>query len=101
MKTKPCEYHDEFFSKYKPLAPPPGEADGSMHYNIAPSICLDMSWRLDSKTIQYADPRCIWTMLWLDEGQHIVQGKHFINRAYYFLCEIPFEDGDISEYCDY
>jgi hypothetical protein len=36
-------------------------------------------------------PNTIWTML--DDG-FIVSGYHYVNRQGYFICEVPFEDGE-------
>ena len=41
-------------------------------------------------TAKYA-PETVWTMLVNDGKFHIAQGYHLVNRAFYFITEVPFD----------
>ena len=47
-----------------------------------------------------ADPLTIWTELDCDGDTVIANGYHYVNREAYFICTIPFIEGEFIEIAD-
>tara|TARA_R110002096_G_scaffold174581_1_gene350350 strand:+ start:153 stop:500 length:348 start_codon:yes stop_codon:yes gene_type:complete len=92
------EFTDNFeiwYNKYKPIAPSPDDAAEEAIINT-----VDYTWNVKSSAIYEADPAYVWTYVNCDEGSVIVQGRHFVNRDHYYLCSVPYVQGDKDEYID-
>jgi hypothetical protein len=44
--------------------------------------------------VKAQDPRNIWTYLDGDSSSLLVQGFSYVNRISYYICEVPFTEGD-------
>jgi hypothetical protein len=80
---------DEFDAKFKPETNP----DGSMY--------VQRDWgtpELD-KVLADADARrCLWTMVEGDNGVPCIdQGYRYVNRIYYIITTVPYDEGDTFE----
>ena len=76
----------EWFDKYKPIAPKKSDAHGSYEFDG-----IDYSWHLDS--VQHIDENCLWTVTFDDNCSCICQGFHFVNRDHYLVTSVPYVGG--------
>ena len=88
------ENFDEFFEKYKPIR----------NYDDRFTNCeidgASYTWDTheDWAMVNIADERHVWTLIETDKGEFIVQGRHFVDRLSYFICEVAYHEGE-NQYC--
>jgi len=77
----------EWEDKYKPHST---EQDGLVRY-----------WDEDEVEVARKENR-LWTQLDVDRDDIFViaNGFHYVNRLDHFICEVPYEDGDLIEAID-
>ena len=88
------ENFDEFFEKYKPIR----------NYDDRFTNCeidgASYTWDTheDWAMVSIADEKHVWTLIETDKGEFIVQGRHFVDRLAYFICEVAYHEGE-NQYC--
>ena len=82
------ENFDEFFEKYKPIR----------NYDDRFTNCeidgASYTWDTheDWAMVSIADERHVWTLIETDKGEFIIQGRHFVDRLAYFICEVAYQE---------
>jgi len=90
--------YEKWVEKYKPLTEV--WQDGSVNIKAFDTYGEDV------KFLNQQNPLCIWTEVdWRGSGRgknRIVNGAKLVNRIYYYVTEIPFEEGTYIEvYSEY
>lgn len=96
------ENFDEFFEKYKPIR----------NYDDRFTNCeidgASYTWDTheDWAMVNIADERHVWTLIETDKGEFIIQGRHFVDRLAYFICEVAYQEDitlpeadRVNQYC--
>jgi len=74
--------YDEWYEKYKPL--------GDLYGN---PITFE-TFGADLEAVQETKPEYIWTFVDGGDYSGYSSGMHFVNRMYYLICEVPFEEDE-------
>ena len=95
------EDSDEFFEKYKPAVPKEAYTCGSMTNDDDEHIsyCISTDWSKIAFPINHQPSDFIWTVCHVDDATYICQGFQFVNRAYYLMATVPYQEGDKDTYC--
>ena len=56
---------------------------------------------LHDPAVRAADSLTVWTEVDCDGKDTIVNGYHYVNREAYFICEVPFVEGEFIEVPNY
>ena len=80
---------DAWVEKYKPIKNTITEyPDTSAEYGMFETYGAEVEF------VKAQDPRNIWTYLDGDLSTLIVQGFSYVNRVGYYVCEVPWTDGE-------
>jgi hypothetical protein len=75
---------EEFEEKYEPIT------------NVLSSEADNKTFETYGRELEYVmkqDNKCVWTAVYVsNENTYILPGKHFVDRAYYYVCKLPWED---------
>ena len=80
------EEFDIWYDKYKPIN------------KIKENTFLYETYGEDLDYINIISGEYIWTLIDTDNGLYLVNGRHFVNRINYIICEIPHNINERIEY---
>tara|TARA_R110000782_G_scaffold41292_1_gene94821 strand:+ start:52 stop:462 length:411 start_codon:yes stop_codon:yes gene_type:complete len=81
--------HDAWVEKYKPI-----KNTITKYPDTSADFDQFETYGEELEFVKAQDPRNIWTYLDGDSSSLLVQGFSYVNRISYYICEVPFTEGD-------
>ncbi len=85
MKDKQITW-DDWHDKFRPISNP--LTDGQVEF--------DPHTEQDMEAVKAANPNNVWTTVEGDESIVVVPGYHYVNRLFYHITELPWDDEELE-----
>ena len=86
---------DEWFEKFQPMINPLEQAKN------ARNTVIFETFGDDAEYVFKIDPHYVWTDMDGDSGSYIVEGRHYVNRNFYYVTRHPWKDGESYDICTF